>query len=374
MIIGTVSNASLLPSAMILAKSAKNQMRDCKVVVGIIESAMPSEALICPYFDEVVLIRDLVTYPDMQKFFFQYTAQEAVRACRAPLMKYMYDKYTQEPLMVYMDAETKVISPLEELSAIAENHPIILIGNVIRLESLDLDWLSSTRQRGIYHSGFLALKRHPAAERFVAWWSRLSENYCYYDDSHKRYADQAWLDLTHTLFEDVYALRHSGYLVTPGNIMERWNVHQASPHAYTIDNQPLRSLLLSSDFLPATSWIDSDRGELYGSLFHEYSNELIGMKQQAMSNVPWSYSIFSSGETITDQTKEIFRRYYYENPEIENPFSLSNAYFTGVQKSEGVPPVPIRHPRSKLEAQARKSRLVHKKRYSHRKKRRSFSI
>jgi hypothetical protein len=370
MIIGTVSSASRLPSAMILAKSVKTHMRDSKVVVGIIEDSMPSEALICPYFDEVVLIKDLGTYPDMQKFFFQYTAGEAARACRAPLMKHLYNQYTEEQLIVYLDAETKVISPLEELTAASAIHPIILIGNVFRPETLDLDWLSGTRQRGIYHPGFLALKRHPAAERFLSWWSKLSENNSYYDQGSKSYADQAWLDLTHTLFDDVYALRHYGYLVTAENIMERWNIQQVSPQSYTIDDQPLRSLHLTNDFQLATKWIDSERGELFGSLFQDYSEELQGMLQPAVNSAPWSYNCFASGEAIADQTKEMFRRYYYVNPEIENPFLLSNAFFTGEQRSVEEPSLPALHPRSKPDMQARRRRLRRKKGYSARKKRR----
>ncbi|WP_053377291.1 hypothetical protein [Paenibacillus sp. FJAT-27812] len=374
MIIGTVSSASRLPSAMILAKSVKKHMRESKVVVGIIEDSMPSEALIYPYFDEVVLIKDLGTYPDMQKFFFQYTAEEATRACRAPMMKHIYNKYTDEHLMLYMDAETKVVSPLEELAAAAANHPIILIGNVVHPETLDMDWLSGIRHRGIYHPGFLALKRHPDAERFLSWWSKLSENNSYYDHGSKRFADQAWLDLTHTLFDDVYALRHNGYLVTAENIMERWNIHQVSPEAYTIDGQPLRSIHVTDDFLHATSWIDSERGELFGSLFQDYSEERKGMAQRAVNSAPWSYSRFAGGEPIEDQTKEMFRRHYYVNPEIDNPFLLSNAFFTGEQRSVEAPSLPALLPKSKPVMQARRRRLRRKKEYSVRKKRRASSV
>lgn len=69
MIIGTVASARDLPVAIRMAQSVKQHMPSSKVVCGVMEASMPSEAFHCPYFDEVILMQDTGAFADMQKFF-----------------------------------------------------------------------------------------------------------------------------------------------------------------------------------------------------------------------------------------------------------------------------------------------------------------
>lgn len=327
MIFGTVISADWLPRAILMAKSIKKNMPYSKVIIGIMEETMPNDIAQCLYFDEAILMKDVGNYLNMKKFFFQYTVQEAVRACKASLLTYIYKKYTEEQSMVYLDANTRVMSPFEELSVISNQHPITLIGKAMNPEFLDLDELTDVRQNGVYDSSFIAIKRHPVAERFLKWWLKISENSCYYDHAYKGFTDQGWLDLSHTLFDDVYSLRNPGYQVSPGNIMERWNITRTAANIFLIDNQPLRSLIVSDDFVQAVSWLDSEKGQFYCELLHACDSGNEEIDKYARDSTAWSYSLFTSGETISDQAKEKFRKHYYDNPEIANPFLLSNAYF-----------------------------------------------
>ena len=140
MIFGTVIHSDGLARAITMAKSIKKQMPYSKVVIGIMEQSIPYAASECPYFDETLLMKNTSAYSNMKKFFFQYTFQEAQRACKALLTSYIYKKYTNEDTIIYLDADTWVISPVDELT-VSNQHPITLIGNVINPELLDLDWL-----------------------------------------------------------------------------------------------------------------------------------------------------------------------------------------------------------------------------------------
>lgn len=330
MIVGTVSCVSYLPRAMIMAKSIKAQMPGCRVIVGIIEEEMPSSALQCPYFDEVVLVKNIYMYPNYRKFFFQYSIEEAVNASKAQIMNYIYDKYINEQIMIYMDSKMKVLSPLVEVPAIAEQHPIIITGNLINPDLFDFDWLSRLRESGIYNSGFLALKRHPSAKKFLLWWGKVCERFGYYDHDKNIYMDQQWLDLAHNYFDDVYALRHPGYNIGHWNMMERWDIDRVGPNSYTIEGQPLRCIQFSSNYLQASSWIDridTNKGQIYSDIFDQYRAEMIELGERAHDQMPWSYNSYSSGEQIADHAIITFRKNYYDNPNIENPFLYSNAFF-----------------------------------------------
>ncbi len=172
MIFGTVTSASDLPKAMIMARSVKKYMPRSKVVVGIIEDKIPESALRFPYFNEVILMKHITTYTIYHKFFFQYTLQEAIRSCKAPIMKYIYYKYTDEDIMVYLDADMKVLGPFDELPAIVKEHPITVTGHFIYPETFDPDGMAEIRKSGLHHPGFVALNRHPVAEKYLLWWSK----------------------------------------------------------------------------------------------------------------------------------------------------------------------------------------------------------
>ncbi|CAM4080324.1 hypothetical protein L1N85_08955 [Paenibacillus alkaliterrae] len=327
MIIGTIASGGYLPRAMAMARSVKEHMPKTRVVVGIIEDKMPGEALHCPFFDEVILMKEICGSNNPNKFFFQYTVLEAARACKAIVMSYIYSKYVDENILVYLDAEMKVLTPFDELPAIAAMHPILVTGNLVKPESIDLVWSSEHPDEGLCNSSFLSLKRHPEAAKFLLWWSKLSEHHGYYDHEQNKYADQIWLERSHYFFDDVYTLRHVGYNVNACNIMERWNIVQAERGTYSIDHQPLRCLHFTSDLLQASSWLETSKSELYNDLFFRYSKELQELGQDSIGTMPWSYDFFYNGERISDRTKKIFRENYYDNPEIENPFLLSNSYF-----------------------------------------------
>lgn len=327
MIVGTVSSAGYLPSAMIMARSVKEHMPDSRIIIGIIEETMPGEALQCPYFDEVILMKEILSSSNPSRFFFQYTLKEATRSCKSRVMKYIYDKYRDEDLLMYIDAEMKVISPLNELLANASKHAVTIIGHLIHSDSLDLVHLDEAREIGIYHSGLLAFKRSETAEKFLITWSKLSEHHSYYDHEHKRNVDEAWLERSTTFFDDVCVLRHAGYNVSSMNVIERWNIEQIDPQIYLVDDQPLRCIHFSKDLLLAASWLEPSKGKLYSDLYDEYSNQLSEMGQNTLGQKPWSYSFFATGEPIRDRTKAIFRKHYYDNPEVDNPFLLVNAFF-----------------------------------------------
>lgn len=340
MIFGTVSSAGHLPRAMIMAKSIKDHMPGSRVVVGIIEETMPSAALHFPYFDEIILVKNICMYPNYRKFFFQYRVQEAAGSSKAQIMKYIYDKYTDEQLIVYMDSDMKVMAPFDELHAIADRHPIIITGHITNPDLFDAERLPIYRIHGIYNSGFLAFKRHPVAEKYLLWWAKLCERYGFIDHEQKIYTDQTWLDLAHNYFDDVYSLRHPGYNVGPWNMGERWNIDQVGPSTYTIDGSPLKCVHFSFNFLLAASWIDANKGRFYNDIFHEYSRELEAMGQSTIGKTPWSYGFYTSGELISDQARVAYRKNYYDNPEISNPFLLSNAFFVRERASDGAAASP----------------------------------
>lgn len=329
MIVGTVCSAAHLPRAMVMARSVKQHMPDCKVVVGLVEENMIAEAWTFPFFDEVVLIKNICVFPNYYKFLFQYTPQEAAGSSKGLVMNYIYNKYTSEELMIYLDSDIKAMSPFEELPAMVERHPILIVGHLKDTSTFDMARLKHYRKCGIYNSGFIVFKRHPEAKRFIDWWVQKCERFGYFDYEQGIYTDQTWLDFAHNYFEDVYSIRHSGYNVGPWNMTERWNINALGNGQFTIDGVMLRCMHFSSHYDLVTGWMKPPYAQIYQSIYRTYTAELHEMGQEVLGKKQWSYSTFANGEPIHDSTRRNFRERHYELPQISNPYLLSNSYFQG---------------------------------------------
>ncbi|MGO4542466.1 hypothetical protein [Paenibacillus sp. 2TAB19] len=319
MIVGTVASARDLPNAIVLAKSVKEHMPGTKIVVGIVESTLPAHVSQCPYFDEVILMNNVLHYPNLSKFWFQYDEQEAKNASKAPLMSYIYDRYVQEHLLVYLDSNTRIYSPLSELIEIPKQHPIVIAGHHTNSDFMEWDWQMEAGKAGIYSSGMVALTRHSEAKRFLAWWSKISERYAGNEYS--------YLDLAPIYFDNVHTLRHNGYGIEHRNLVERWNIEQIAKDAYTVNGKPLRFIHFSPELAAAARWLDDNKAWKYSQIYQSYALEVAEAANGLGTAMSWSFGSFASGEIIDKEAKQAFRSNYYDNPVIDNPFQLNNGFF-----------------------------------------------
>ncbi|WP_307468397.1 hypothetical protein [Paenibacillus harenae] len=319
MIIGTVSTARDLPCTIVMARSVKEHMPGTRIVVGVMEDTLPDDLWKCSYFDEVIQLNNVLRFPNLSKFWFQYDEQEAKNACKAPLMSYIYDKYVDEQSFVYLESNTKVFSPLTELAAISQRHPIIIAGCQTNSDFMEWDWRMEAGKANVYSTGMLALSRHSEARRFLTWWAKISERHSGNEFS--------YMDLTPIYFDDVYTLRHPGYGIEHRNLVERWNIAQPRAGSYTVNGNPLRCIHFTPELASAANWLAENKSQLYSQIYQRYSLEVTNAAKSAATAKPWSYGSFASGELIAKAAKQAFRDNYYDNPAIENPFRLSNAFF-----------------------------------------------
>ncbi|WP_337099004.1 hypothetical protein [Paenibacillus sp. YIM B09110] len=319
MIVGTVSTARDLPSTIVMARSVKEHMPGSRIVVGVMEETLPLDAMNCPYFDEVIQLKNVLRFPNLSKFWFQYDEQEAKNACKAPLLSYIYDKYVDEQLFVYLESNIKVYSPLTELEAISERHPITIAGYRTNYDFMEWDLQIEGDKANVYNMGLLALSRHSEARRFLSWWTNIGERHSG--------SEYSFLDLTPIFFDDVYILRHPGYGIEHRNLVERWNIAQSGVGSYTVNSEPLRCILFTPELATAAGWLDENKSQIYSQIYQRYTLEVEGVAKTAPIAKPWSYGSFANGEPIAKAAKQAFRNNYYDNSAIDNPFLLSNGFF-----------------------------------------------
>ncbi|MFD1956049.1 hypothetical protein ACFSL6_18195 [Paenibacillus thailandensis] len=327
MVIVTSTTAAHLPRSKLMAKSVKQHMPQCKVIIGLMEENLPYPHWNLDCCDEIVLIKNTGIYPNFHKFIFQYKAAEGAGTGKAQILKYACQKYESEEIFVYLDTDMKVYGPFEELQDIFRDHSIVITPHLIHFpEPLSLQQIKNIKFHGIYNAGFVAIKRDQAAIKFLDWWIRQIEHHGYIDS--EIFGDQSWIDFVPPYFDNVYILRHPGYNTAFWNYHER--TASISGDQILIDGLPLRCFHFShynSTFVHVIRTLREDQQNYYNKLRNDYANELGQIDIGYLSGTRWSYDCFSSGEPIKDQTREVYRMFHHTRPDISNPFLLSNSFF-----------------------------------------------
>ncbi|KIL35528.1 hypothetical protein SD71_12760 [Cohnella kolymensis] len=335
MIIGTIATKSHLPKALVMAESIKEHMPHAKVVLCLVERKMHEPLKHCPVFDEVVLAKDM-GFEDFDRYVFKYDALQATCSLKPVLMEYLLTTYKHNDMFVYLDTDTRLFSPFDEIAETLETNSILLtphsIYPLIHPVSSSVNKYQSIRWKelgilktGLFNAGFFALKRNGNSTAFIQWWKNRLARYCYKDIKEGLFDDQRWLDLAPCYF-DVYFLKHPGYNVAFWNLYER-TVRKLPDGSYCVNDRPLRFFHFSQvdSYLKEIIRSMSESGAPYDVMSKDYVHTLNQHQWDKYRNKQWSYACFASGRPI----KQHSRQKYARHPERyhSNPFSLANSKF-----------------------------------------------
>lgn len=331
-IVCTAIASNYLPKAKVLARSIKRTNPNIDVIICLVEKEMNPEAKLCKYFDHIVLAKDL-GFENFEKFIFKYKLVEASTAVKGQLFKYLMNKYKNVDQFVYFDPDILVLESLEELQSAFDKHSIILTPHLLEPEEYDdAIWENEicTLRYGIFNLGFLALKRSEETDRFLNWWSKRLEFYCYDNLAAGLFTDQKWINLAPAFFEDICILRHPGYNVAPWNLTRR-NVTLTNINQYKVNGNPLVFFHFSGFDSGANAYMLNKYApgpnNAVLNLRQQYIKELDEMGQIHLGKTSWSYNYFMSGEGITDIARFSYRNNLNFQESVSNPFEKSNEFF-----------------------------------------------
>ena len=326
----TVATTSYLPQTMVMAKSVKKQIPSCKVIVCLVEEKIPDGAkntITC--FDEVILAKNL-GFPDFYRFIFQYNQFEGANACKAQLLIYLLKTYQKHDCFIFLDSDTKVLGPFDEMIEYLKENEIIISPHFIHVNpKKPFYYLETIQKSGIFNTGLFAIKRGRRSDRFLRWWADLLLKYCYKDSQKGLWNEQKWLDLALGPF-DFYILKDPGYNVGPWNFHERL-LTLTDSGSYLINGKPLRlfhfSGLFSGYYNKRIEKVDLGQRRLIARITEEYREELAEAGRDRFKTREWSYNRFVSGHTIKKRSRLIFRNNSHIFKALDNPFLKSNQYF-----------------------------------------------
>ena len=251
-----------------------------------------------------------LSLPHRRQFCFRYTLLELNTAVKPWMFEHLFAHGYGRVL--YLDPDIRVFSPLIELDASPPGTFLTLTPHLTG--SIPGDEHPSERiilQAGTYNLGFLAVRRHPALARFLAWWQEKLEFQCVVDVERGLFVDQKWMDLAPGLFPDVEVLRHDGYNVAYWNLRQRDVV--ADESGVSVNSQPLRFFHFSGAD-PSKPRLVSKHDTLKlgevgaaAKLVEDYRAAVATAGHASFCNAPYAYGAFVDGTPLHDAVRIAYR-------------------------------------------------------------------
>ncbi len=320
MVIFTSICANYVHKARTLAQSVKQHMPDAVMVLCLVEreidSRIPSD-----YFDDIILAKD-AWEGNFDRFIFKHSIVEASTAVKGQFFRYLMDRFKEEEQFVYLDPDTCVYSDFTELRAMLKDYPIVLCPHLLRPGNIDME-LSSTAH-GVYNLGFLAVNRSEEGRKCIDWWAERLYLFCYDDIQRGIFTDQKWFDLVPSFF-DAKIFKHHGYDFAPWSLLGCTITNDDS--GYYIEGDPLRFIHFSGFGASAENCIEKwlpETGSLFKTLYAEYAQKHNKNNIDQISQTPWSYDTYYSGEKVELAVREAYRQNYDVMFLYEDPFEHSN--------------------------------------------------
>jgi hypothetical protein len=278
-------------------------------------------------FSTVVLAADL-GIADFTAMIFSYTAFEGCMALKAQVLLWAMEQFPNEDTFLYLDCDTFAYSEFSEVASYLSTADILLTPHHVHDEET-LEGISDNMVRtlacGTFNSGFVGVRRSPAAQAFLDWWTSKLRRFCYCDPHTGLFHEQKWLDLAPSFF-DITVLREPGYNVANWNVSKR---HITTTTAgYMVNGTPLRFFHYSMAdsckdiyYLVKYSWSESPILEMRT----QYTRAVKRYDIHCISTTPWSYGCFASGEPIADSIRRKVRQVPALLKLFPDPFAASNS-------------------------------------------------
>lgn len=328
MIICSVTCADNLHEAKMMARAVKYHMPYAWVVICLMERTLHPAAVDVPWFDEVVLAKDL-EIPRFEGSIFKYSLLEAVTSIKPKFLRSLFDRYPHEQNVVFLDTDIIAYAPFDDLLAALEQHSILLSPHRMEPRPDPLGYL----QHGIFNTGFLALRRSEETMRFLEWWGQRLYSYCHYYAPF--FVDQKWVDLAPAFF-DINVWKHPGYNVAAWNLHERCRriVREEKGYFWLENDYPFVCYHYSGMHgmlqYCMDQWIPDKSNPLYG-LLQAYEDELEVMGKSELSDVPWSYDYYLDGSPISAEERKAYGRDVHAFESGLDPF----LFRSGIQSGNG---------------------------------------
>ena len=310
----TIVAQNYLPQALALYASVREQEPDRDLVILVVDGDRSDLEQGRPRLKVVGTDVLGLSAREVEDLAMIYDVVEFSTAVKPLLLLRLLETYEQA---IYLDPDTFVVSPLDELEPLLDEFGIVLTPHFQKPikpgEALVSEVHSLTV--GVHNLGFCAVGR--GGIPFLEWWWTHLERECLIYPLLGIFVDQKWTDIGSMLFS-AHSLRHFGYNVGPWNLHERGFELKNGEWMMTQPGEHLR-LYHFSGFDPTEPEAISIRFNLdlrdsgIGSeglttLSKKYAALVLDARSVLGPSPAYGFNVDSNGKKLSTQLRRVYRQ------------------------------------------------------------------
>lgn len=352
----TSAACNYIPKVRVLVESIKKWHPDWIIHLALSDEIPSDIDLSSEPFDIIHPAAEL-NIPDFNGWSFCHSIVELSTAIKPFLLKKLLDRDDCEAV-IYLDPDTVVFSPLEEVIEAVKHSNIALTPHQINPEkSLPaiMDNEIASLKHGIYNLGFVAVSNTDIGKAFAQFWAERIYYFCRDEIHNGLFTDQRWIDLAPAFFEGVCVLRSSRLNVAPWNLTTR-EATGTAPYDVHIDGAPLGFYHFTGFDSGAHKTMankNATGNSTISDLIGWYLDTTLELGKDPLSSVPWKYGTYSDGTKIGKADRFIYRERIDLQKAFPNPFDCSSGGYKAWLLSQG----KIEYPKLFIESEM-KSELI----------------
>lgn len=325
----TVATRNYAHFAFALAESAQQHHPEADFYICFADAPVqlsPPAAM-----DAKIFLASELGIEGWRRFAFQYTPFELSCALKPFAMRHLCELGYEE--IVYLDADMRLLSPLDEVFKALKTDSIVLTPHLIKPFPADGGRPGEDLflMAGTFNAGFLAIHQDDASKDFLDWWARRLQAECFVDLSASIFVDQKWLSLVPGLFDKVRILRDPAYNTGHWTLPQFALSRDAQGRA-CIDQRPI-ALFHFSNFSP-TAPLEFDHCQNRTSLSQqpvlkdlvaEYHAAIHRYDAVDFGSQGCEYDCLNDGTKIRPEWREAIRRQHPLLAMVDDPFETESA-------------------------------------------------
>jgi len=218
LIIFTVCSINHLANAIVLGDSLKIQHPDNDFQIGLVDNQSNIPLNIqSPYPITEVNSLNIKGFEEMAE---HYTHEEILADCKPFFAEYFLQKTNK---LIFIDCTSFFFQSISFISDILDQSNIILTPQLLFANKHPDEKL--ILNSGIYHAGFIGLKKSDETSKFLKWWGENTRAKGFKDLCKGLNTDQLWLEHVPAMYDGVYILKEPGINIGYWNLPER-NINQ----------------------------------------------------------------------------------------------------------------------------------------------------
>lgn len=312
-----------IPKVRILFNSLRKHHPEWKLHLLLADELRPDIDLRQEPFDEVVAASELgiAGWPGWA---YCHSIVELATAIK-PFMLARLLRQPECKKVIYLDPDTVVFSPLNDVVEALEHANIVLTPHQTSPEksiSAIMDNEISSLKHGIYNLGFVAVAATEAGLDFANWWSQRLYSFCRADIANGLFTDQRWIDLVPAFFSGVAIMRSSRHNVATWNLTTR-QMTISDDGEYLVDEEPLGFYHFTGFDSGAHRLMaakHAGHNTAVSKLINWYAEQVDQVSNDPLAKVPWAYNVHSDGTIILKEHRIVYRERVDLQQRFPDPF------------------------------------------------------